>query len=285
MFVTLIKNLLKISSQYLKISSVIDDILLLNFHGNKSNYLIFIFEIHILSLAFTAIYIKNFFIVLGKIKINREVQKLILKNEILIGILSINLLIYYITKEVIYSYDHGLIGLMLTKPIKYWNITKRNMLTSKNTIDLAIQVANKNRALCRSMSLYKLRKAEKNPKDSRALPNNPQTKQGRHHEIVKSTCSKKDCGQKICPPGKPCVPPIIEEKAVANTTHGTKNTSSGTNQELDPNQDYSGNPKAQRAIFYKDAHNVGSSTEIPDGTKFVNKPDVAKIIKKYEDKK
>ena len=29
---------------------------------------------------------------------------------------------------------------------------------------------------------------------------------------------------------------------------------------------------------------VGSSTEIPDGTKFVNKPDVSKIINKYEDK-
>ena len=175
----------------------------------------------------------------------------------------------------------------LVSKMFYNNIVKRGMHLSKPSMELALQTINKNRVLFRSMSAYGLFNDEKNPKDPQALKNNPPVglKKFKHKVVVKTTCSEKDCEQKICPPGKLCVPPVIKKKAVANTTHGTNNTSSGTNQELDPNQDYSGNSKAQRAIFYKNAHDIGTTAEIPSGTNFVNQPHVVKIIQKYEDKK
>ena len=218
---------------------------------------------------------------------------MVLKNEILIGILSINLFIYYITKEVIYSYDHGLIGLMLTKPIKYWIIPKRTMFTrikpiaQKTSTNLLSSQNNFSKITLRNYAKRVIQNAEnpKNVTDSLSLHNNPVTKKGRHFEAARHECKENPlCRFLDCP--KLCGTPGDIKATGHMTSDPNPPVASGNKTDKVSDTNLKGENKKQYRVSYKDAHKTSNTKEhIPGTDKLKNDPGFKQKVFQNEDKK
>jgi hypothetical protein len=143
----------------------------------------------------------------------------------------------------------------------------------------------------RGMAAYTYNEPDKNP-TALGLKNNRIITKGsgknaysfRHKEFHRKTCADPDCKKKVCT--KSCGP-VIDVKAVGNSSHKAPKKSGGTAIILDPKKDINGingNNQSQEAFMYDTAHSTSMTKEIPHGTTFINQSNVIAEIVKHEDK-
>lgn len=168
--------------------------------------------------------------------------------------------------------------------LQKFKVIKRTMLTRLNCISDRVFVSLGKKTLP-SIRSYAVPTGN-NPEipsskcDPLGIKNNPVVGKQRHKEKHVQQCQEDpDCVKKECPticgtPGK--------RHATAHFTHGKPTTSQGIVVSASQIQDYKGNPKAQNAVVYHQAHETAATPEIPDLTTFIKDKSVKNNINHYE---
>ena len=169
-------------------------------------------------------------------------------------------------------------------------ITKRasnSLHQSTNTTVIRPSLSSQPR---RDYATYKASKPEPKTKDPKSLYNNPSiTKKSggtmRHREVHRERCIENDCSKKIC---SSLCDNFYDKKAVGHFSH-TQSPPPETDKTFIPNvssTDMDGNNKPESLIIYKNAHDVSTTVEIPNGTTRINtEPAIYNSIIEHADTK
>lgn len=174
---------------------------------------------------------------------------------------------------------------LIQNQAKNKSLIKRNMQSKSSVIGLVTKLTRP--VLAHPQGSYATRsinEAEKIPKDSQALLNNPPLKSGaRHKELHRTNCGKKGCLDKDCNPI--CDTPVNRE-AVGHATHGKSPVSEMDKKTVPVFQtDLDGNNKPQSMVMYKKPHKTSTTPEHVKGTKKLNsEPKMKKDIMDNENK-